>query len=695
MRITLLLTAAFSLFFSAGSLAQNTHPPHCGTDEILEWQLQQHPELAQAYAQADAAILQQVEQMAAQKTASVLQTVPVVVHVIYDNADDNITKAQVEDAIRVLNEDFRRQNADTSDTRTIFEPVAADTEIRFELAKLDPQGNCTDGINRVQSAMTQEATDNVKSLISWPRARYLNIWVVRSIGISAGSGGIVLGYAYRPYPGQTDQLDGIVIRHDRMGTIGTSNSEGRTLTHEVGHYLGLKHTFDDGCFSGDDITDTPPVANASFGCSFSKNSCSNDFPDQPDMIENYMDYADDNCMNIFTTGQKNYMKAVINPSGLRSYLVSSANLAATGITVNPPVVCTPAADFITPKDLICEGQSVTFTDNSEEGEPSTWSWTFPGGTPATSTLPNPVVTYNTAGTYDVTLTVSNSAGSSTKTIQNRVTVRPENTLFVNWLQENFETYVIPNGNWHVQSGIDSVTFRRRDGVGFGGSQGSVMINNYYATEDHFDYLISQAIDVSNSTSLSLTFKYAYARKNSNSTDYMRVYVSTDCGNSWSPRLILGGSILSSAPDQTGPFVPTDDSQWKTATMNLNQYALSTDNLLIRWEFKSGRGNNVYIDDINLAVTLSGEESLPSAREVNLYPNPATHTASLEFVLTEPEVLNTVVTDLQGRQVIEIPERSYSAGPHRLELGVAHLPAGLYIVRMTGSQGAVTRKLSVR
>ena len=116
---------------------------------------------------------------------------------------------------------------------------------------------------------------------------------------------ITLGYAYRPYFGQTYDKDGVIIRHDRFGTIGTGVSRGRTLTHEVGHYLSLRHPFDRGCSPGDGIADTPPVASANFGaCNFSANSCHNDTPDEPDMIENYMDYADDVCTNALYPGPK-------------------------------------------------------------------------------------------------------------------------------------------------------------------------------------------------------------------------------------------------------------------------------------------------------------------------------------------------------------------------------------------------------
>jgi len=168
--------------------------------------------------------------------------IPVVVHVIHYGGTENISKEQIEDQIRILDEDFRRLNADTINTPTDFLPLAADADIEFRLAQLDPQGNCTDGIVRVYSNLTFNARDNVKALSYWPSNKYLNVWVVASIANSSGSPGDVIGFAQ--FPGGAAATDGVVIKHDFMGSIGTAASSGgagRTTTHEVGHWLNLRH----------------------------------------------------------------------------------------------------------------------------------------------------------------------------------------------------------------------------------------------------------------------------------------------------------------------------------------------------------------------------------------------------------------------------------------------------------------------
>ncbi|MEM9024633.1 MAG: M43 family zinc metalloprotease, partial [Bacteroidota bacterium] len=263
--------------------------------------------------------------------------VPVVVHVMYNDCENNISNAQVVDAMRVLNEDFRRRNADASDTRDIFKDLAEDVNMEFRLARIDPDGNPTTGINHVETPLSVNANNSIKSISRWPSDQYLNIWLVESIDAGAGSGnGIILGYAQFPNFGSWSTY-GVVMRNDRFGTIGTANGNDRTYTHEVGHCLGLLHTFQSGCgtscgSSGDFICDTPPVEDPTWSCSNTQNTCTNDQvgTDSPftsnvfDMIENYMSY--DDCQNMFTTIQAASMRATIENTPRLTALVSEANL---------------------------------------------------------------------------------------------------------------------------------------------------------------------------------------------------------------------------------------------------------------------------------------------------------------------------------------------------------------------------------
>jgi hypothetical protein len=254
--------------------------------------------------------------------------IPVVVHVIYNTSGQNISDAQIQSQIDVLNEDFRRTNKDTSFTPDIFKPVAADCQIEFCLAKRDPQGNYTSGITRTQTTLTSfdYFFDDAKFNVTgghdiWDPDSYLNIWVVPAI--SSGFKSNILGYAQ--FPGGPWYTDGVVIDYRAFGRGANyqfiNYNRGRTATHEVGHWLDLYHIWgDDGntCSGSDDVSDTPNQEGYNSGCpSFPSPSCNN----TSDMYSNFMDYTRDNCQNIFTEGQKQRMWAALN--GPRASLKNS------------------------------------------------------------------------------------------------------------------------------------------------------------------------------------------------------------------------------------------------------------------------------------------------------------------------------------------------------------------------------------
>jgi len=268
--------------------------------------------------------------------------IPVVVHVVHNNSEQNISVEQIKSQIRILNEDFRKLNADVSLVPSAFQPLVADTRIEFELACSDPDGGQTDGIIRKSTDVTGFSHDDaVKFSASggsdaWPSDKYLNIWVCNL------SGGL-LGYAQ--FPGGPENTDGVVITYDAFGDTGTAASpfnKGRTTSHEIGHWLNLRHVWGDDCQPGMDecsksdfIDDTPNQACPNSGCpTFPKISCDNG-PDG-DMFMNYMDYVNDACMFMFTKGQLSRMDATL--AGPRLALQSSDGLKnCDGPTPPPPV----------------------------------------------------------------------------------------------------------------------------------------------------------------------------------------------------------------------------------------------------------------------------------------------------------------------------------------------------------------------
>ncbi len=336
-----------SIFCSA-SLLISVHaqqPVPCLTDHIQRELHLQYPGLAEYEEQVELSLLEKVNSLLQNeqtlKKAGNIKYIPVVFHIIHNDGMENITQAQLMDQLRVLNEDFRKKAGTLGGAST--NSLAVDMEMEFRLAQRDPNGNRHDGINRIKSTLTTDARNNVKGLIQWDPRKYLNIWIVQSINNSSGSGeGTVLGFAQFPSSiNLSPSTDGIVMRADYTGTIITGNIQnaGRTLTHEVGHWIGLFHTFQDGCvggttsncaIQGDRVCDTPPASEANFGCKADTyNSCSNDSPDLPDQIRNYMDYSDGNCTNLFTVGQK--ARALAQMQQFRSLIYSDANVTAAGI----------------------------------------------------------------------------------------------------------------------------------------------------------------------------------------------------------------------------------------------------------------------------------------------------------------------------------------------------------------------------
>ena len=257
-----------------------------------------------------------------QRSNSSIYTIPTVIHIVYKNDLQNISDSQILSQLQVLNEDFRRSNIDAIHTASEFLPIAADTEIEFCLASIDPLGLPTTGITRTLTTTAFGVNDKIKYTAMggkdiWDATNYLNIWVGE---IEDG----ILGYAQ--FPGAHPLTDGVVIDYRYFGTIGTATAPfnlGRTTTHEVGHWLNLFHIWGDGnCNLDDGVADTPLAGQPNYTnppcTALGPNSCIAATNDLPDMFQNYMDYSADACMNLFTLGQKARMRAMLDPGGPRA-----------------------------------------------------------------------------------------------------------------------------------------------------------------------------------------------------------------------------------------------------------------------------------------------------------------------------------------------------------------------------------------
>ena len=250
--------------------------------------------------------------------------IPVVVHVLYHNSTQNITDDQVLSQLEALNDDYRRLNADTLNTPRPFKNKAADTRIVFCLAKVDPNQRYTTGIIHKYTKEELFLSDDEMKFSSsggddaWDTKKYLNIWVCNLFGRTLG---------YGVLPGGAANRDGVVIQYDVFGTTGIVNApfnKGRTATHEIGHWLGLKHLWGDGVCGDDGIADTPPQQTNNSNCpTFPHISSCSDSQDG-DMFMNFMDFTDDACMNMFTQGQKNEMRSLFALGGPRNSFLNAS-----------------------------------------------------------------------------------------------------------------------------------------------------------------------------------------------------------------------------------------------------------------------------------------------------------------------------------------------------------------------------------
>jgi PKD repeat protein len=685
--------------FAVSVFSANAQNAHCGFDEHLDKMLAKDPSGLQTILELEDSAREITRQRVTGETerGGGPRIIPTVFHVIHQGGSENISYEQIEDQIRILNEDFRRLNADASETRAEFLPVVADANIEFRLAKLDPQGNCTDGVVRVWSPLTNNASDDngVKGLSYWNRDKYFNVWVVSNIDNEEGTGGTILGYAQFPGFGNAT-TDGVVVRADFVGNIGTgasNGSRGRTLTHEAGHWFGLFHTFQGGCaggFFGEGVDDTPPIAEATpSNCPLNANTCSNDNPDLPDMVENYMDYSNGACQNTYTLGQKDRMDAVLD--GTRAQIHSANNLTATGVLLgNSP--CAPVADFYLERTIVCAGQPVTFIDNSFNGTVTIYDWDLTGATPNQSANAEPTVVYEAPGIYSVTLNVSNAEGTDSQTLTEYVTVIPATAEVNNWFsfegfEETEEDYLI------ISDGLGSTWAETN--AAFTDSK-AIFLNNYNGSPaGSTDEFQLPSVNLTLMNDPDLYFRLAYKQRSADQADNLRVYVSDDCGDSWSLRFNKSGASLATVSGtQSSTFTPSTADQWELINVNLSSFA-SADHLLVKFRGTSDAGNNIYIDDIQISGPL-GVIDAQSDFVFGVSPNPMRDQAQINLEVVNAGSYNISIIDVTGKLISTVHSGTLSFGNHRFDVGKVLLPnAGIYFIQVDNGQGRKVRKVVVQ
>lgn len=676
----------------------------CGFDANLEKSLQEVPG---ARAELERAELDYQNAMARGiSPRGSVRVIPCVVHVIASSSFQTVTDAEIQSQIDVLNEDFRKMAG------TPGSGAGVDFEYEFCLAKIDPNGCPTTGINRlVNPALAyhdQADAAQLKGLIQWDPHMYLNIWVPRTIETTIAGGGQVIGYATFPTNVNLQpNLDGIVIHSEYMGRDADPSTIGRTTTHEVGHWIGLYHTFQGACagssssnclLGGDRVCDTPQAFEANFGCP-NVNTCTDSPTDFPDQIENYMDYSNGTCQNMFTAGQKARADQLM--TNYRSQIFSPSNLAATGCDGSLPLGCAPTADFTANTTHTCPGELVTFQDLTT-GNPTSWSWTFQNGTPATSTLQNPTVSFPGPGFYNVTLVATNNLGNSTVLKNSYIIV---DTAGYAPLQESFESILsLPMGwasidedqigGWELVSNVTASNGTKCMKVSIFGSN----------SEGFKDDLITYPINLATTPTAViagayLKYDYSYKKKSGFTYDSLQVNISTDCGNTWNvlSSRSQGTLVTAAGLNSTSEYKPTLASQWKSDSIRLDSF-VGNPNVKIMFRVIAQNGQSIYIDNINLGyepLLVGGKDPVTMAWSMDASPNPFTNALTVRYTVAKAGSTRFTLVDAQGRTVYAQETARQAAGSYTLSFSPAQmdaLPAGIYFLKGNGPSGSITRKV---
>lgn len=575
------------------------------------------------------------------RTIGEVYRIPVVVHVIHNGealgTGRNIPDANIHHQIEVLNEDFRRQYGTPGWNN---DPRGADARIEFVLAKRDPAGNPTTGIVRwnrnaygwnAPPYSTTYFETTIKPATQWDPNRYLNIWV-------ADLQGGVLGYAQFPdasgllgLPGdagmgsctQAANTDGVVILYSAFGSVlkgstGLSSSfnMGRTTTHEVGHWLGLRHTWGDNTTSGDCTPDdfcddTPDCADALYGCASNPSSC---VPGVRRMIENYMDYSDDGCMNIFTLDQVLRMRVVLEYCPRRRSLITSPALVPPAAT-DAALISLPIPQDLCPGTYTFDATlrnngtntltsiPVAYRLNNGAWQTQTWTGSLAGG--ATTTFALTGVDLSTPGEYILTA-CSNLVGDPDRTedsVSTRILVHNGFYPLFETFEHGWEGQPIPPNLWRVVNPDDDCfTWLPAACVGSNGQRTIAMYVNCWAYDqtNRRDELYTPIIDLTGaSASVQLSFDVAYRRYNNSSNDELRVEIATNCGTNWvaTPIFQQSGATLATGTNTTARFVPLAASDWQTRTVNLSSYA--GQRIRLRFVTINRYGNCIWIDNVRI------------------------------------------------------------------------------------------------
>ncbi len=664
----LLITSLLSVHFNTNAQHNHTANQKCGTDLWLENMFKEYPAYKEWYIKAEqkmgeAILLNKAKKNKASIAArtNAIITIPVVFHVVLPatgaTSQATITDAFINAQLQRLNEDYGGTNADSTNASNFYN-VRGHSELRFCLAQRTPDNQPTNGIVRVVSntvSTSSQTNDPIKNTAAggssaWDPNSYINIWVANFNNPNA------LGYATfpigSPEGGAALNQQGVVILAQGVpgGTASPYNG-GRTLTHELGHYFWLRHIWGDGGGCANDfpntpgIDDTPTQNGETIGCPSGSQAAGCGSPNPPGkMYQNYMDYTDDACMTMFTNGQATRMLQALNsyrPSLLTSngctppvVLALDASIASISAPTAGQNFC--AATNITPTIVLRNAgattlTSATITTSLNGGTPTNFSWTGSLATFASTTITLPSITSLPTGNLSLQICVINpNGGTDLDNTNNCKTVNFANIGATGGalppITEGFEGTTFPTIGWSLttptaqaattpanwQKVNNSATFTAKTG-------NSAIRTKWWDWENgRIHYVNLPAINFAsgNYDLAYMTFHYAFRAYDATSGDSLAVQISTDCGTTWTTLWARGRQgLATNTAFATAEFgstgAPVLASDWTQTPININLNAYRSGPVYIRFRARSGFGNNLYLDDINLIGTngLSNDASV--------------------------------------------------------------------------------------
>ncbi len=650
--------------------------------------------------------------------------IAIVVHVIHNNepygTGVNISDEQIYSQIEVLNEDFQRQNADTVNTQAEFRPLGAKLNVEFVLARQTETGEATNGIVRMQGTKTSyniniSDRELLSSFSQWNPNIYLNIWVTNLTSPNIG----LAQFPDYDYPGLDDQpntsnpnTDGLVIDYKVFGSeaklpglgLLPSYNRGRTTTHEIGHFFGLRHVWGDdtsasGCFVDDYVEDTPNSNKDYSGvCTPTDHfSCESN-----DMFENFLYYTNDACMNIFTKEQVERMEVILDSAIRRASLKNSIgteypgtqfiDIAISSISSPGKVVCentlSPVIMVRNNGEQPIKNFQITYAINGSDFLYNYTGDTLFSGETIEIVFPQTDVTN---GTNFFSARVMNLPGelSISNNYKEAYFVIDQQTDFIP-LREQFLMENIESTNWITLNEDNMVGWETETAPNNNKANIAAFINLYnYEERQQLDWLISPAMDFTEITEASLFFKVSYA-SNADFNDQLYVMASENCGNSFDEILEVYSASDLASEESDAFWTPTNSADWLDKLLDLSSLA-GKDNVRIAFMAVNNYGNNLYLDDIEF-YTNSPDEIIPVGQSsFVVYPNPSMDGSfQMAFNTTQRQLVHIQIMDVMGKVFYDGEFPNTLNQTYDFEL--ANARSGMYIIVAQGEDFIRSKKL---